>query len=93
MIMKIICLYDKKLGIFTAPSTEKDLENADIIEGYRRMCANPQMPSQYFDYDVYLMGKFDDKTGEFITGKPEFLVSLGDYRHLKEEVKEDGKDS
>lgn len=91
MKLKLISMYDKKLGVYSNPSYERDVSNEDLIEGYRRMCANPKLPVGYFDFDVYILGYYDDKTGEFDTHKPEFLVALGDFRHLAA-VKEEKQD-
>lgn len=82
MKMKIVAYKDTKLNIFTQPIFTGNLDNSEIIESTRRMCANPQLPSSYFEYDLYLLGEFDDKVGKFETIEPEFLVSLGDFRHL-----------
>lgn len=91
MICKVICYKDVKLGVFSHPIFVGNLSKEEIIEDTRRMCANPQMPSVYFDYDVYFLGEFDDKLGTFKTTDPEFLVSIADFKHLRsvEEVKTD----
>ena len=92
MIMKLIAYKDLKLNIFTSPMTIGNVESSEIIENVRRMCADPKMPQVYFEYDLYLLGTYDDKTGLFDCKSPEFLVSLGDFRHLaskKEEVTPD----
>lgn len=82
MIVKLIAYKDIKLNVFTNPMTIGNVDNSEIIENVRRMCADPKMPSVYFEYDLYLLGTFDDKNGHFETKEPEFLVSLADYRHL-----------
>lgn len=95
MKMKILSYKDTKLNIFTQPFyLDGERKEEEIIEIMRRMCANPQMPSVYFEYDLYCLGIFDDKTGTFEASSPEFLVSLGDFKHLRtvvQEVKEDVK--
>lgn len=96
MKMKMICYKDNKLNIFTQPVfIDGSKSNEDIVEMTRRMCASGDMPSYYFEYDLYECGIFDDKVCSFEVKAPEFLVSLGDFRHLrpvedvkKEEVKE-----
>lgn len=83
MKMKIIAYKDTKLNIFTQPSyVDGERSNEDLIETTRRMCANPKLPRTYFEYDLYCLGTYDDKTGTFDAKEPEFLVSLGDYKHL-----------
>lgn len=84
MIFQVVAYKDTKLNVFTQPFyLDGDREHEEIIEIVRRMCANPQMPSVYFEYDLYKLGTFDDKTAEFSVGAPEFLVSLGDFKYLK----------
>lgn len=83
MKMKMIAYKDTKLNIFTRPSfIDGERSNEDIIESTRRMCADPKCPKTYFEYDLYCLGLYDDKLGTFEAHDPEFLVSLGDYKHL-----------
>lgn len=92
MMMKVLAYKDTKLNVFTSPSfIDGDRSNEDLIETTRRMCANPQLPITYFEYDLYLLGTYDDKQGIFDVHDPEFLVSLGDFKHLaaKKEEKVD----
>ena len=89
MIMKLIGYFDKKLGVYSSPISMNDFDTEDLIEQTRRMCANPKVPEAYFDYDLYVFGTFDDKRGEIkVFDKPEFVVSLNDFRNLREQVKE-----
>ena len=93
MIMKVLAYRDTKLNIYTQPFfLDGDRKPEEIIEITRRMCANPQMPKVYFEYDLYIIGQYDDKIGQLLPKEPEFLVSLGDFKHLaaeKEEVNVD----
>ena len=95
MTLKLVAYKDTKLNIFTHPIFfDGDRKNEEIIELFRRMCVDPELPLTYFDYDIYELGSFDDKTGQFETHDPEFLVSLADYKYLrpvtdKKEVTED----
>lgn len=85
MIMKMLAYKDTKLNVFTQPFfIDGERENSDLIEITRRMCANPEVPSVYFQYDLYLLGTYDDKLAVFNTTAPEYLCSLGDYKHLAE---------
>ena len=88
MILKICAYKDTKLNVFTNPFYLGNISNEEIIETARRMCANPQLPAVYFDYDLYILGEFDDKTGRFKTEDPEYLVSMADYKHLASKVEE-----
>ena len=84
MIMKVLAYKDTKLNIFTQPFyLDGHSDNSELIETIRRMCAAPGVPAVFFEYDLYLLGQFDDKTGVFETSSPEYLVSLGDFKHLR----------
>lgn len=75
--------YDKKLGVYTNPMFDRESSDENLIEMTRRMCANPEIPRSFFDYDLYRLGIFDDKDGSFdILEKPVYLCSLGDFAHL-----------
>lgn len=92
MILKVVAYKDTKLNCFTNPFYLGNISNEEIIETARRMCTNPQLPSVYLEYDLYLLGEFDDKVGKFKVCDPEFLVSMADFKHLapvKEEEKVD----
>lgn len=87
MISKLVAYYDKKLGVYTQPISMPNTSNEDLIEQTRRMCANPKVPDAYFDYELYCLGSYDDKRAELIIlDKPEFIVSLADFRIYKEEA-------
>ena len=85
MKIRVLAYKDTKLNVFTNPFYVADASNEDVIENTRRMCANPSMPVSYFEYDLYSLGSYDDKLGKFDVSEPEFLVSLGDYKHLAAE--------
>lgn len=84
MIMKLISYRDPKLGVFSNPIFEKNITDEEIKESARRMCANAECPKRIFEYDLYVLGTFDDKTGKYETYEPKFLVSLSEFSHLKE---------
>ena len=83
MKVKILAYKDTKLNVFTQPFyMDGERKNEEVIEIIRRMCANPELPAKYFEFDLYDLGLFDDKVGTFEVKVPEFLVSLGDFKHL-----------
>ena len=87
MIFRVLAYKDLKLNCFSTPIFERDLSDQDIIESTRRMCSHPKFDKNMFDYDLYSLGRFDDKTGDFIECSVQFLVSLGDFRNLAESEK------
>ena len=90
----LLSYFDKKLGIYTAPIAIDQQEDNVLIEKMRRMCANPNLPRIYFEYDVYRVGTFDDKVGMVESIQPVYLCSLSDFKHLaavEESEKEDVK--
>ena len=85
MMTKLVAYYDKKLGVYTQPISMPDVDAEDLIEQVRRMCANPKA-GDIFDYDLYELGSYDDKRGLItMNEKPDFIVSLGDFRSLRGE--------
>lgn len=85
MKTKLVAYYDKKLGVYTQPIAMQDVSVEDMIEQVRRMCANPGIKENLFDNDLYVLGSYDDKLASFeLLAKPEFIVSLGDFRYLQE---------
>lgn len=86
MKTKLVAYFDRKLGVFTQPISMPDVATEDLIEQTRRMCANPKVPEAYFDYELYELGSYDDKRGQIVINeKPEFIVSLSDFRSLRSE--------
>lgn len=86
MISKLVAYYDKKLGVYTQPISMADISNEDLIEQTRRMCANPKIPEAYFDYDLYILGSYDDKRGIIVVlDHPDFVVSLSEFRLFRQE--------
>ena len=79
MILKVVSYYDKKLGVYSNPIFLRNDSNEDIQENYRRMLASPKVPAEYRDYDVYILGTYEDKRAEFkLSEKPEYLLSMAD---------------
>lgn len=83
----IIAYHDKKMNYYLPLATIADTTDDNLIEEVKRMVCSDSCPLQYLEYDLYRFGSFDDKSGEIISYKPEFIVSLGDFRSLKEDVK------
>lgn len=90
MTLKIVSYKDTKLNVFSHPIMfNGDLSDEDIIETFRRMCSSPDFPKAQFEFDIYVLGSFDDKSGQFTTFSPQYLCSLGDFKHLaSDEVKD-----
>lgn len=93
MKMRLLCYRDSKLGVFGTPFSERDCSNEDLIETVRRMAANPEIPSHYFEYELYSLGSYDDKNGSITPIIPEFIVSFGEFKSYRTEKKEEVKDS
>lgn len=89
MILKVVSYFDKKLGVYSNPIFLRNDSNEDLQENYRRMLASPKVPEEYRDYDVYILGTYEDKRAKFeILDQPEFLLAMSDFMSQKE-VKED----
>lgn len=81
MIKMVLGYYDKRIGCYISPQFQEQVSIEDLIEDVRRMTYAPNFRVEMFDYDLYLLGTFDDKLGSFdLKAKPDFIVSLDDFR-------------
>ncbi|AZL82667.1 nonstructural protein [Apis mellifera associated microvirus 60] len=75
MVLKILASYDKKTALYDRPFLVRHVNEAlrewDIVckDQQTKYGKNPE------DFDLYLVGQFDDETGEVIPGKPQHLSS------------------
>lgn len=85
MILKVVSYFDKKLGVYSNPIFLRNDSNEDIQENYRRMLASPKVPAEYQDFDVYILGTYEDKRAKFeLLDQPEYLLSMADLMIKKE---------
>lgn len=88
MIHKLYSLRDRKVGVYGFPYSMPARSDEDVVEMYRREIVKES--SKLFmlrDCEVYVLGQFDDVSGEFvISAKPVFVADLG---QLFPEVKKD----
>lgn len=71
-------MYDKKIGAFRAPVTSAYEQVSDFAEDVRRFVLSSEYQKQLDECDIYYLGVFDDKVGEYVTQKPQFVVSISD---------------
>lgn len=75
MILHGYCYYNRKVGAYSAPSFEsyeKELKKEMSHRGY--LLAKDEQKATIEENDLYYVGTFNDKSGEFILlDKPEFL--------------------
>lgn len=78
MIMKVFSIRDSKGLVFNSPFYK--LNERDAIYDFQRLVNDKQsLPGQYpKDFDLYLLGEYNDQTGRF--------VSLDVPQHLSEGI-------
>lgn len=83
MIRNLMAFKDKKLGVYSK-LIETNLKPEDYAEEVRRSCASPEVPSSFFDNDIYHVGVYDDKIGLITPVAAVFIASCDDFRYLRE---------
>lgn len=75
MKFKVFSVRDSKGGVFNAPFCK--LSERDAEHDFRTLINDERsLPSQYpKDFDLYLLGEYDDQTGKFsIVSQPQHLA-------------------
>lgn len=75
MILKILAPYDKKTGLYDRPFMVRHINEA--LREWEIVCKDTQTKygKNPEDFDLYLVGEFDDESGECIPAKPQHLSS------------------
>lgn len=75
MQLKILAPYDKKTGLYDRPFLVRHVNEA--LREWGIVCKDPK--TKYGlnpeDFDLYMVGEFDDETGEVLPAKPMHLSS------------------
>lgn len=71
MTTDLYCLYDKAVGRFGAP-----MPSASLRALVRSVLDNNFYLKHCYDFDVYLIGQFDDVDGHLVVMKPKLVSSL-----------------
>jgi len=77
--MKMYSIYDKKMGSYMVPMFVKHI--VEIQRNMIQVMSNEKSLVAQFptDFEVYLLGEFNDKTGELtLKSKPEFQFNASD---------------
>lgn len=84
----VLAYFDKKIGAYNDPVFSPEFSDEDFIEQSRRMCASDKISPKIFDFQLYRLGTFDDKSGEMeLFDKPIFICSFSDFEYMKEKQK------
>lgn len=65
MIQKIFSVYDHKAGAFNVPFYF--IAEGEAMRAFKEECSNPEglMYKYPHDFELYMLGKYDNITGEF----------------------------
>lgn len=75
MLTRAFCLFDRKGGFYSAPFFFPAVGMAFRAATDLASDLNTTVGRHPADYDLYQVGVFDDASGTFAGGPPEFLVS------------------
>lgn len=75
MILKILAPFDKKTALYDRPFLVR--HTGEAIREWEIVCKDQQTKygKNPEDFDLYLVGQFDDESGEVIPAKPQHLAS------------------
>lgn len=82
MRYKVVCIRDRAIDTYGQPAFVANIGGA--IRGFgdevKRRDDNNQLNKHPDDFDLYLLGEFDDQTGEFFCDGPPRQIAVGkDY--------------
>lgn len=84
MILKIFSVFDSKAAFFGNPFV--DQREASAIRAFRDAVNKPDENNGFFrhpeDYSLFLLGVFDNETGEIECGKPLNLITASAIKEL-----------
>jgi len=80
MLHFVICVKDRAADVFNRPFfvPHRNVAIRDFTDEVNRVAADNQLNKHPDDFDLYLMGQFNDNTGEFLLAEPVLLVRAKD---------------
>lgn len=75
MTLKIVAAFDKKTALYDRPFMVRHLGEA--LREWEIVCKdkNTKFGRNPEDWDIYVLGEFDDESGELIPGKKTHIAS------------------
>lgn len=80
MHLFVVCVKDRAAEIFNRPFfvPHRNVAIRDFTDEVNRAAADNQLNKHPDDFDLYLLGEFNDNTGEFSISTPQVLVRAKD---------------
>ena len=76
MHLFVVCVKDRAAEVFNRPFfvPHRNVAIRDFTDEVNRAAADNQLNKHPDDFDLYLLGDFNDNTGEFSISTPQVLV-------------------
>jgi hypothetical protein len=80
MHLFVVCVKDRAAEVFNRPFfvPHRNVAIRDFTDEVNRAAADNQLNKHPDDFDLYLLGEFNDNTGEFSISTPHVLVRAKD---------------
>ena len=80
MHLFVVCVKDRAAEVFNRPFfvPHRNVAIRDFTDEVNRVAADNQLNKHPDDFDLYLLGEFNDNTGEFSISFPQILVRAKD---------------
>lgn len=80
MILFVVSVKDRAANVFNRPFfvPHRNVAIRDFTDEVNRVAADNQLNKHPDDFDLYLLGEFDDTVGEFVKGDVQVLVRAKD---------------
>jgi len=80
MILFVVCVKDRAADVFNRPFfvPHRNVAIRDFTDEVNRVAVDNQLNKHPDDFDLYLLGEFDDSKGAFVNNEPQVLVRAKD---------------
>ena len=80
MILFAVCVKDRAADVFNRPFfvPHRNVAIRDFTDEVNRVAVDNQLNKHPDDFDLYLLGEFDDSRGVFSNNEPQVLVRAKD---------------
>jgi len=80
MNLFVVSVKDRAAAVFNRPFfvPHRNVAIRDFTDEVNRSAVDNQLNKHPDDFDLYLLGEFDDNSGEFIMSTPQVLVRAKD---------------
>ena len=80
MILFVVSVKDRAADVFNRPFfvPHRNVAIRDFTDEVNRVAGDNQLNKHPDDFDLYLLGEFDDSSGTFLNNVPQVLVRAKD---------------